>query len=112
MATVRIRLARALPAALAPELARRLYFVSSEIEGFELVRGEGVVEAVDLVVSGSPAIPALEDKINRVVERELLNQRQVPARTLWRSPASPDRAAGAYPALLRTGVAFEAGEGP
>src|SRR5258708_32295050 len=99
MATVRIRLARALPAALAPELARRLYFVSSEIEGFELVRGEGVVEAVDLVVSGSPAIPALEDKINRAAERELLNQRQVPARPLWRVPATPHRAADTHHSL-------------
>jgi seryl-tRNA synthetase len=119
MPTAHIRLAQGLPEAFAPELEKRLFFISSAIDGFELIVRDGVVEAMDLAVSAPDASSAaspewlhsLEEKIHRVVESEILVRKILPPKVLWQSRASAGGFADVFPALVENGTAFEAGEG-
>lgn len=107
----RIQLARPVPAALASEFAKRLYFVSNEIESFDLVRVDGAVDAVDVAVATTGSVPAVTEKINRLVADDILGQRPLPPRVAWRSPVERIGFVDYLPALLESGAAFVAGEG-
>ena len=112
MLPTRIRLARCIPESLAQELAKRLFFISSSIEDFELHTHDGAVDAVALAISSpGPTAAELSDKINRVVERDILPHRSLPSRVLWRSIAGPQAAGDVFADLVRSGAAYEAGEG-
>ena len=112
MLTTKITLARGVPETLGPELAKRLFFISSSIDAFELHQRDGVVDAVALAVSSpGPTLEELADKINRVVERDILPHRVLPSRVLWRSTGPPPAVRDVFDDLVRSGVAYEAGEG-
>lgn len=118
MPVVRIGLARGIPVSLASELEKRVYFISDDIGGFDLVRRDDTVEAVDITLSPSGAggdraavVRALEDKLNRVVECDILRLRPLPPKVLWRSSEAADGVEDVFPALVRNGMVFESGEG-
>ncbi|RLK61354.1 hypothetical protein [Actinokineospora cianjurensis] len=111
MRALRVALPEPVPDGLAPELAKRLFFVSSAIAEFDLVAEGGVITAVDLVLSGEVAESAITAKIGKVIAAEVLTQRALPPRQVWRSPVSVESFTDPFPLLLATDAAFVAGEG-
>ncbi|MDN0201124.1 hypothetical protein [Streptomyces sp. S.PNR 29] len=100
-----------LPEALAPEIERRLYFVSPDITGFELVRAEGEVHGVALVTNGSPARDVLAEKVNYMVDNDVRTQWVTPPKAIWTSPHQRSPQDGVFEQLLENGAVSEAGEG-
>ncbi len=106
----RIQLDPPVPEALAGELATRLFFVSEAIVEFTLVRADGHVEAVDLVVAGAVDPRELARKLRFVAANDVLAQRRPQSKVVWSSPLRrpPE---DLFDELLRRGIATEAGEG-
>lgn len=108
--TLRVPLARPLPAELAAELARRVYFISSDITSFDLVTEAQGVSAVELT-SARPLDPEVYGKkVNLVVSTEVSGQRQLPAKVVWRS-AAQRAATDVFAELTDRGLAWTSGEG-
>ncbi|MEV0124001.1 hypothetical protein AB0I16_21140 [Streptomyces sp. NPDC050703] len=100
------------PAALADELAKRVYFVSDRITGFTLVRTGDAVTAVEVTTedAGPADLDAFTRKLRLVVANDVLSQRRMVPKVVWRSAADgPVR--DVYPELLARGLATEVGEG-
>ncbi|MFJ3901482.1 hypothetical protein [Streptomyces sp. NPDC090025] len=124
--TARLPLEPALPAELAQELAQRVYFVSETITGFSLVRSAAgdQITAVDVEFGaghdghsdGDPHADAaaqaaeLTRKINLVTANDLLGQRFVEPKVVWRA-ADTSPVADVYDELVARGAAVEAGAG-
>ncbi|MGW1895273.1 hypothetical protein ACWCP6_34280 [Streptomyces sp. NPDC002004] len=108
----RIPLAAPVPGALAEELAKRIYFVSDTITGFTLVRSGDEITAVDVTTgtSGPVDTGALTRKLHLVVANDVLGQRQVEPKVVWRSTAAGP-ARDVFAELLDRGAAAELGEG-
>lgn len=119
MPSARVRLECRLPEEFVGEFERRVFFISDAICDFELVRRGGAVEAIDLALSTpelsddslGDVVRTLEEKISRVVHEEILVQKTVPPRVVWRSPAAGRSCTDAFPLLEDRGIAFAAGEG-
>ncbi|MBM7776556.1 seryl-tRNA synthetase [Actinokineospora baliensis] len=110
MRALRVPLAQPVPGDLAPELAKRLFFVSSAITEFDLVAEGGDISAVDLVISGDAEESAIAVKIGKVVAAEVLTQRPLPPKQVWRCPVEATFV-DPFPELLAGDAAFVAGEG-
>ncbi|MFD7491073.1 hypothetical protein ACFV8T_01400 [Streptomyces sp. NPDC059832] len=108
----RIPLDAPVPAALADELAKRIYFVSDRITDFTLIRSGDTVTAVDVTTQDAAAadLDALTRKLHLVVANDVLSQRQVEPKVVWRS-AEGGAVRDVFPELLARGVAAELGEG-
>lgn len=100
------------PAALADELAKRVYFVSDRITDFTLIRSGDTVTAVDVTTQDAAAtdLDALTRKLRQVVAHDVLSQRQMKPKVVWRS-AGGGAVRDVFPELLARGVAAELGEG-
>ncbi|MEV8477581.1 hypothetical protein [Streptomyces sp. NPDC051173] len=99
------------PEHLAPEIERRMFFVSRDIDAFELVVGDGEVRAV-VIRSAEPVDPAvLAGKVNRVVDSDVRPQRPTPAKSVWRSPHRREVREGTFTLLADAGAVSEAGQG-
>ncbi|WP_027341357.1 class-II aminoacyl-tRNA synthetase family protein [Hamadaea tsunoensis] len=99
------------PAALADELAKRVYFVSDTIVDFALVRSGQDVVAVDVELSAGADGTELDRKLRWVVANDVLPQQATPARELWRAPRTAAFHDTAFDQLVASGAVFEAGEG-
>ncbi|MGW1433152.1 hypothetical protein ACWD6K_31595 [Streptomyces sp. NPDC002431] len=99
------------PAGLADELAKRVYFVSDRITDFTLIRSGGAVTAVDVTAQDAATdLDALTRKLHLVVANDVLSQRQVDPKVVWRS-AEGGAVRDVFPELLARGAAAELGEG-
>jgi seryl-tRNA synthetase len=109
-----VELTDPVPRFLADELAKRVFFVAEEIEGFDLVLsddGEGTVRGVR-VTSRAPLPPdELRRKLDRVVANDILPQRNVRPREVWRSSHLPDLQPKVFDDMLTRGMVAVAGEG-
>lgn len=118
MTTIRLPLEPALPAELARELAQRVYFVSDTITGFALVRSDVADEitAVDVELDGDLGAGASVDpaeltrKLNLVTANDLLGQRFLEPKVIWRA-ADTGPAKDVFDELVARGAAVEAGAG-
>lgn len=108
-----IELVSPLPMALGDELRRRVFFIDPEIEDFECLCGPAEITGLRLRGKFTPASAAgLHTKINRVVEREILNLRMPDESRIWEHGASEVSSfSGIYPALLAKGLVIEMGHG-
>ncbi|MGI5422206.1 hypothetical protein [Actinomadura luteofluorescens] len=107
-----IRLPRPVPAGLAAELARRIFFVSESIMGFRLLRGpDDAVDAVALRTGAAEPAAELARKLRHMVGADVLGQLTRPPKVIWRSARTADTRPGVFEALAERGAAFEAGEG-
>jgi len=93
------------------EFERRILFVSPDISAFRLVRRDGTVHAVRLLSTTEPDRAALADKLNSLVETDLVPQPELPVKVVWESTRSVDTLVEVYPALLAAGLVSECGEG-
>ncbi|MFF1832862.1 hypothetical protein ACFVXE_01385 [Streptomyces sp. NPDC058231] len=109
----RIPLAAPVPATLADELAKRVYFVSDTITGFSLVRSGDEITAVDVTTraaAGAVDPGELARKLHLVVANDVVGQRLVEPKVVWRA-AAPGAVRDVFGELLAQGAATEAGEG-
>ncbi len=90
---------------------RRLFFVSAEITGFDLVVSDGAI--TDVVLRSDEHLePAdLARKLGFVVANDLARQRHVPGRTIWTSPHQRASDDSVFGQLLDSGAVAELGEG-
>ncbi|MFF4804453.1 hypothetical protein ACFY1U_39785 [Streptomyces sp. NPDC001351] len=111
MPTYTVPLTTPVPAALADELASRLYHADERITGFSL-RDEGDAIAEVVVTTDLPVTAAeLSRRVRDLVQSDVLPQRVVAPRLLWRSPHSPARHEHVYQELLASGAVHESTPG-
>jgi hypothetical protein len=109
----RIPLDPPVPAIHERELSTRVFFVSDMILDFSLVQTDLAstgVSAVDVAVPAGTDIDDLARKLRYVVTNDVLAQRHLTPKTVWRGTA-PEKARDVFPDLLRQGSVREAGEG-
>jgi seryl-tRNA synthetase len=111
MPTYTVPLTTPVPAALAGELASRLYHADERITGFTLP-DEGTDVAEVVITTDLPVAAAeLHHRIGDLVRSDVLPQRVVAPRLLWRSPHRPARRANVYQDLLDSGAVHESAPG-
>jgi len=116
MPIIHVPLSKTLPLGLGPALRSQLFFVSPEILEFSLVEQNGRIQAVT-VTTASDGDHGLAEKINYLVETEILKQRVFKPKVIWRSQPGEESAGargyhhGMFDTLVARGVAFEAAEG-
>lgn len=106
----RIGLPVTLPAAHAPELSNRIYFISESITDFALEWGDGGVCAVTMSLTPPATAADISAKLGRLVTEEVLPQRVGAAPVVWRSPHH-DTATEVFTELVERGHVSVAGEG-
>jgi seryl-tRNA synthetase len=108
----RIDLLDPVPADLAGELARRIFFLSDRIADYRLVReDDGRVVAVVLEAADRLDADRLSRQLRDVVVREVLTQRAAREKVTWRSAAVDGPVTEVFGDMLERGIAVEAGEG-
>jgi seryl-tRNA synthetase len=111
MPTEYVVLNTAVPNKYADEIARRLFFVSDEIVDFQLIRQADRIAAIEMTTARDVGPGTLAEKIATLIDTDILRQRPVPAKVVWRSAQQRPNQADMFERLLEQGVAFEAGEG-
>lgn len=126
MPTITIPLNKSVPLGLGSELEKRLFFVSSEILDFALIERNDRIEALEITTTHGYAGNGrstngnldLADKINHLVESDILKQKVFKPKVVWQSSAtSADGTDGRrfhdnmFDTLIERGIAYEAGEG-
>ena len=106
-----VKLQSPIPSELAPELARRLYFVSDEILDFTLIHRGGDVTAVRVNTDPRAATTDLDRKIRMVAQQDVMRQRAIEPKVRWSAPARPLALEEPFAAMLACGAAAETGEG-
>ncbi|MFE9558693.1 hypothetical protein ACFYMW_30095 [Streptomyces sp. NPDC006692] len=111
MTEIVVTLRTPVPSERAPEIAQRIFFVSSAITGFELVERDAAVCAV--VLHGDEELDgeSLSERVNLVVENDVGKQQFVPPRTIWRSSHSRAADDRVFAELAAAGTVAELGEG-
>jgi seryl-tRNA synthetase len=106
-----VTLTEPVPERLADELAKRVHFVAEEIECFDLVAADGHVAALRLTSSSPLAVDTLRRKLDRVVANDVLPQRNVQAREVWRSSHPEVVEPDVFEEMLARGIVSPSGEG-
>ncbi|GAA3815188.1 hypothetical protein ACFS5L_38970 [Streptomyces phyllanthi] len=99
------------PLRLSDELSKRIFFVAEEIESFTLKTGSTGVEAVQVSTSRSVDSAELTRKIGQMVASDVLPQRAIRSREIWRSPHQERTRDDVFEEMLATGSVTESGEG-
>jgi seryl-tRNA synthetase len=99
------------PTAFADELAKRLFYISDEISDFRLIEVNGLVQSIEVMCATDNEPRQLSDKINYVIEIDILRQKAIPSTVVWRSDKGRDYHPHMFTALVERGIAFEAGQG-
>lgn len=109
-----VRLNGGIPDALADEVSRRLLFVSPDIEGFELRRSNGAIDAVLLTVSDHDVDAGrLGAKVRAMIDDEVRTQLPHRRDVVWCSKRAPEARPikGRREELTAAGHIFDAGPG-
>lgn len=110
-----VRLDGAVPAGLGDEIARRLYYVSPYIVGYQLLGDGAGIDTVRISVAApdSRRLPEIADKVRRMVAAEVATQLPMRQQVVWRSardgaarPARP-----VFDDMLARGLAARCGPG-
>jgi hypothetical protein len=99
------------PTAFADELAKRLFYISNEIADFRLIEENGLVQKIEIICSTDNAPRQLSDKINYVIETDILSQKAIPPTVVWRSDAAKTYHPYILKTLMERGIAFVPGHG-
>jgi hypothetical protein len=117
MEPVRINFPKSVPAALGGEVTKRLHFVSAQVDQFQLIGDADQIWAVELRWTrpesrpSTEALTLLERNVLEFVEQEVLVQRVVPPRELWRAEVVRPPMEDAFAQLIAQEIAYEAGDG-
>lgn len=97
------------PEALADELARRVHFASDAIISFSLIRSNAGITGIEVV--GERAGLELPRKLRSIVANDVLLQRPMESKTLWRSEAPTSLYSDVFDRLVERRIATVAGDG-
>ena len=111
MPTEYVVLNTAVPNKYAGEIERRLFFVSDDIVDFQLITQADRIAAIEVTTARDVGPGTLAGKIATLIDTDILRQRPVPAKVIWRSTRQRPYQADVFERLLERGIAFEAGEG-
>ncbi len=111
ISTVYIPLSEPVPAAFSQEIGKRLFFVSDEIQEFKLIEKDALVHGVELVLAGENAQQQLAEKIDYIVQTDILQRKEIPSSVIWRSNKAPGWQPRMFQTLVEKGIAFETGPG-
>jgi seryl-tRNA synthetase len=111
MLTQCVVLKTAVPKKYAGEIERRLFFVSDDIVDFRLIAPDEHIAAIEVTTAREVGPGTLADKIATLIDTDILRQRSVPAKVIWRSARQRPYQADMFERLLEHGIASEAGEG-
>jgi seryl-tRNA synthetase len=100
-----------LPARLASEFAKRVFFASEDIRDFRLVEADGLVDAVRVTTVDGALPDGLAEKLRFVLRNDVLPQLARDPKVIWRSPVRRDCPDGTFEALVDNGIAYPVGEG-
>ncbi|MFI8811827.1 hypothetical protein ACIGWV_10100 [Streptomyces sp. NPDC055082] len=107
-----LRLDSPLPLSHGDELAKRIYYASSDIESFRLIEEELRIVAVEVTTVREVGTDDLARKVNLISDRDVLPQRITSVERVWNSPHSERFADGeVYEQLLALGLVHEMGQG-
>ncbi|MDQ1024736.1 seryl-tRNA synthetase [Streptomyces umbrinus] len=110
-----IPLSQTVPLQLAGELSKRIFFVSEDIESFELVEqmdGEAKAVSAVRVATRVPLDAAkMQHMLDRLVSDEIVPQRSVMAQPIWRSGYPATIRDDTFDSMLEQGMATQSGEG-
>lgn len=111
MPTTSIVLDQPIPHYLAHELEKRIFFISDQILDYRLIIEQAQIRGVELTTA-TPAQPdELSRKVNYIVANDVINQRDIASKIIWRSPHTRPSQATMFEQLVAHGVALEVGEG-
>lgn len=99
------------PTALSDELDKRLFYISDEIADFRLIEEGGLVQGIEVIRATDNELRQLCEKINAVVETDILRHKALPPTVVWRSEAAKVYYPQMFQTLVDRGIAFEAGQG-
>ncbi|MGF0176760.1 hypothetical protein ACQF36_41780 [Streptomyces sp. Marseille-Q5077] len=111
MPTQTVPLVKRVPEYLSAELAKRVYYVSPEIEGFQLIVEGGHVVGVEITALTSMDGDELSRKLDVIISKDVLPQQELETEILWQSPHAPHVVDGVFSKLVDAGVVHEMGEG-
>jgi seryl-tRNA synthetase len=111
MLTEYVVLNTAVPNKYADEIERRLFFVSDDIVDFRLITHADRIAAIEVTTARDVGPGTLAKKIATLIDTDILRQRPVPAKVIWRSTRQRPYQADMFERLLEQGIAYEAGEG-
>ncbi|MGX1760976.1 hypothetical protein ACWIG5_29340 [Streptomyces lydicus] len=107
----RIRLRTPVPRSLAPEIERRLFFVSADITAFEVAATDEDVSEVTLYSREPLSVEALTVKVNTMVDTDVRPQWETNSKVIWTSRHERATVPDLYDSLIRGRSLTEAGEG-
>lgn len=107
----RVALRQPLSREQSQELARRLFFVSEQIAGFELIDQDQQLVAIDITSAQPIDAAELTEKINAVVATDIIDQRPVEQKVIWQSAHTRPIQEDLYAQLVERGIVAEMGEG-
>ncbi|MEZ0112096.1 hypothetical protein ABH920_006115 [Catenulispora sp. EB89] len=111
MPTYLVDLADPVPAHLADELAKRVYYLAVDIDSFTLVHVGDQVTGVQITTVGAADRDVLARKLDQVSRAEVLPQRMTAAEPVWTSPHPAVPVSGVYDSLRELGAVVEMGPG-
>lgn len=100
-----------LPARLAAEFAKRVFFASEDIRDFRLVETDGRVDAIRVTTVDGRLPNGLAEKLRFVLRNDVLPQLAREPKVIWRSAAHRECPAGTFESLVDKGIAYSVGEG-
>lgn len=99
------------PKKYANEIERRLFFVCDDIVDFRLIEHDDRIAAIEVTTARRIETGRLAEKITTLIDTDILRQRSIPAKVIWRSARQRPYHTEMFDHLLEQGIAFEAGEG-
>ncbi len=111
MFATNIVLDKPLPLDYATELERRVFFVSDAIVNFRLLTRDDLVYGVDVTTSAEVDTPLLAAKLNAVVTNEVIPQRIIPAKQIWKADHSRPTLPNMFEQMVEREIAWTMGEG-
>ena len=96
----------AVPNKYADEIERRLFFVSDDIIDFRLITHADRIAAIEVTTARDVGPGTLAEKIATLIDTDILRQRPVPAKVIWRSTQQRPYQADMFERLLEQGIAY------
>ncbi|WP_406414803.1 hypothetical protein [Streptomyces sp. NBC_01614] len=111
MPTQTVMLVKQIPEYLGSELAKRVYYVTPGIEGFQLISEGGRVVGVEVTTSTAVNGDELSRKLDVIITKDVLPQEQLETEIIWKSPHAAQGDDGVFAKLADADIVAEMGEG-
>ncbi len=94
------------------ELEKRIFFISADISGFELLTDEKQIQGIKLSLLSGADPQLIATNVNKVIQSEIAQQIALPPKVIWRSARHHQAyQEGLFDRLLEKEMVYEMGEG-